>query len=124
MVDRNKVDEIMAMVDSLMDFVEENDEMIDRLQGGGSSGGDTVDLSDQTPLREAIRDDDRVIIASEVKGEVSSINVSEDDGEVVIGINGQELRTSVPNDVDIDGTSANVNNGVLEVEIPRTGDSQ
>lgn len=108
--------DIFDMVDKAVDFYKENQDMIK----GMVDGEDTIRMDDQSPLKTAIVQEDQVIISVEVKdADFSNVKIDDVDDGVVVGMNGEQVKAEVPEDVDVGDASATLNNGVLEVKIPR-----
>lgn len=118
MKDNNKDDGFMDMVDKAVNFYQENREMFESL----APDEDTVKIDGKSPLKSATVDDDMVYVTIEVPGDgLDSIRIDEDDDGVIIGMNGENIKAEVPEDVNTDNADASLNNGVLQVKIPREG---
>lgn len=116
--DRNTIDDIYDILKEGMELVDEHEEKINRLMGGKG----VVGLKEQDPLRSLEKRDDEVSIVVETAGGFSSIGVVDADGKVIIELNDKEVIADVPEDANIKGADAALNNGVLEVTIPRGED--
>lgn len=109
---------IIDTIDKVIGLYEENKDMLE----GALPSGNSVKIDDKSPLREAIVTDSEVTVVMEVKGEgFENIRVDDTDDGIIVGLNGKTVKAEVPSDVDIDQAEASLNNGVLEVQIPREG---
>lgn len=121
MTDRKNNDGIFDMLDKAVNFYEENKDMIQEVAPSGNS----VKIDDKSPLREAIVSDDKVMIVVEVKGDgFSNIIIDDTEDGVVVGMNDEKVVAEVPDDVNVDQAGATLNNGVLEVTIPRNKEEE
>lgn len=110
--------DIVDMFKKASDFVDDNEDLVRSFIPEENQ----VDIGEQSPLKSAIVNDDEVIVTVEVKnGKFEDITVKRAEEGVIIGMNGDKVKANIPNDVDIDGADAMLNNGVLEVTLPRQG---
>lgn len=118
MKDNNGDGGILDAVDKIINIYQENKDMVE----GVVPSGNSVNIDDQSPLREAIVAEDEVTIVMEVKGGgFDNIRIDDTEKGILVGMNGKTVEAEVPSDVDIDGAEASLNNGVLEVKLPREG---
>jgi len=85
---------------------------------------DTVDLDDDM-VRTATVYDDEVKLTAEV-GDISvdELTVGYVDGYLEIGVGKDIIQCNVPDDIQVGKLELSVNNGVLAVELPRSGGDQ
>lgn len=118
MTDKNNGSDIFDMIDRAVSFYEKNK---DTFEGVVDTASD-VTIDDDDPLKQALVDEDKAMITVDVgTDEISDIQIALNGTTAEISIGGQTLKADVPADVDMDDASAHLNNGVLEVQIPRTG---
>lgn len=112
---RHGIRDLVELFDDIMQVVEQNEGKIRKLTGNDGH----IDISEQNNLTEVSRHDDRVIITMETTEDFSSIDVEHEDGTYFISMGGQTYAVKVPVDIIPKKTSAELNNGVLTVVIPR-----
>lgn len=118
MKDGDNNQDVTDMIESAIDFYQQNKDIVESFMPESNS----VQIDEKSPLKEAIIQDDEVIIAVETHDEgFSDVLIDETEQGVAVGINGEKIMAKVPEDVSIEDAQANLNNGVLEVKIPRTG---
>lgn len=118
MSERDKLDDIYDLLKTGAELLDEHEDKLKNVMGGSGE----VNLTEQAPLKHIEKTDDEVIITVEGDGGFSSISVMQHDGKVVIEMNEKEVIAEVPDDVNIGETNAQMNNGVLDVTIPRGED--
>lgn len=118
MSDNSDNNGIIDMIDKAVSLYQENKDMVESVV----PDTDTLNIDDQSPLREAIVKDDEVIIVTEVMDDgIENIGIGDTEEGIFIEINGQKIEARVPDDISVDDADANLNNGVLEVNFPRVG---
>jgi len=118
MTDSNKGSDIFDIVDRAVSFYEKNKDTI----RGATGMGDSIELDDDDPLKQASVTDEEVMITVDVGVEdLENIRLALNGTTAEIVVGGQTVTANVPSDVDMDSPEANLNNGVLEVRIPRVG---
>lgn len=118
MTDKDKSNNIFDMLDKAVEFYEQNKDMI---EGAVPSSGN-VSIGEDDPLKKAMVNDDKVIIIVDVgTDKLEDIRLSLNGTKAEIGIGNDSVMVDVPTDVNMDSASAQLNNGILEVEIPRQG---
>lgn len=117
MDERDTIGELFNLAESAMNFLDENEDSIASIMGDG-----TVNLQDDEPLREMVKDEDKVRITTETEGDFDSISISKTEEGVVIEMNDKSLVAKLPDDVEVTEADANLNNGILDVRFPREGD--
>lgn len=106
---------IMDLLDDAIGYVEENRDTFESIFGGSR-----LRLGEHDPLMEASKMDDRVIITLEVSSEeFSNVSLEYDNGKLKIRFNGKSVIADVPGDIVMEDANADLNNGVLNLEIPR-----
>lgn len=118
MSDEGKGSDIFDMIDRAVSFYEKNKETFE----GVVSGESDVTIDDDEPLKQALVDDDRAIITVDVGTDgIGDIRLALNGTTAEITVGGTTITAEVPPDVNMDDAEAHLNNGILEVEIPRTG---
>lgn len=113
--DNNKdIRNILDLADGIVSFIEENQDTI-----SDAFGGKGVSLSDRDPLKSIVKEDDIVIVTIETKDEVDEVGFKRKDGKVRFMINDKSIKVSMPEDARLGDAEAVLNNGVLEVKVPR-----
>lgn len=120
MSDKRNFKDLIEMLEDAMELVEDNEDKINDLFNRGDQ---KINLKEGVLLSEVQIKDDEVLIMSEAKGDFDSVGISHNNGEFSINMGDEKLIAEVPDDIDAGGTEANLNNGVLEVKIPREGDN-
>lgn len=116
--ENSDVGDIVDIIETGIDLFEENRDTIEELVGSSNE----VKLGQDSPLTSAQMDEDYVYVTVEAKkDDIDGIKVKETEDGVVLGINGDPVSVDAPDDVNTAGVEAQLNNGVLEVKIPRTG---
>lgn len=118
MTDDNKGSDIFDMVDRAVSFYEKNKDTFKSV----TDTNDGITIDDEDPLKQAHVTDDEAMITVDVgTDELEDIRLALNGTTVEIGVGDTTITANVPADVDMDDASASLNNGVLEVVIPRTG---
>lgn len=112
---KDTLKDLFEMIEQGMDLVNENEDTLRSITGSKQ----TVSIGDEHMLREVKKQDDKVLIITETKREYDTISIGREDGNVVLSLDDKELVADVPEDCDLDGVEASLNNNVLEVTIPR-----
>jgi len=107
--------DLLEMVEEAADLIDENENAIRKLTGNER----TLDLRQEDMLREVRKSDDEVLIISETEKEYDSFEISKTGGQVTIILDEKKLVANVPEDCNLQGVEAMINNNVLEVSIPR-----
>lgn len=110
--------DLFDMVDRAISFYEKNKETFEGVVPNDSS----VTIDDEDPLKQALVDDDKAMITVDVgTDEIGDIRLALNGTTAEVKVGGQTITADVPADVDMDSAEAHLNNGVLEVQIPRVG---
>lgn len=118
MSDDNNGSDIFDMLDRAVSFYEKNKETFQ----GVVPGDDSVVIDDEEPLKQALVDEDKALITVDVgTDELEDIRLALNGTTAEIGIGDKTVKADVPADVDMDQAKAQLNNGVLEVMVPRVG---
>lgn len=118
MKEDNNNNGIFDMVDAAIDFYEDNEDKFRKFIGTN----DTVKIDDKSPLKQAHVMDDKVNIAIETGSDgIGEIHLEETEKGLIMGVGNRKVQVEVPSDVDTSKADANLNNGVLDIVIPRTG---
>lgn len=118
MTDDNKGSDVFDMLDRVVSFYEKNKETF---QGVVDTGTD-VTIDDEDPLKQALVTDGKALITVDVGTDaIQDIRLALNGTTAEIGIGDKTIKVDVPADVNMDEAEAKLNNGVLEVTIPRVG---
>lgn len=118
MSDDNKDKGFFDMLDKAVSFYEENRDTIENVV----SEGDGVQIDDDGPLKAAVVNEDEAKITVDVgKDNLQDIEIKLNGTTAVLVIGSNTITAEVPEDVIMDDASAELNNGVLNVQIPREG---
>ena len=118
MTDKNEGSDLFDMIDRAVSFYEKNK---DTFEGVVDNGSD-ITIDDEDPLKQALVDEEKAMITVDVgTDEISDLRLALNGTTAQITVGGETLKADVPADVDMDNASAHLNNGVLEVQIPRVG---
>lgn len=118
MSDNNNNDGFFEMLDTAVEFYEDNK---DTFKGIFDEGSD-VTIDGEEPLKQARVDEDMATVAVDVgTNEIEDIRLNLNGTDAVIGIGDKTITAEVPVDVKMDEAEAILNNGILEVKIPREG---
>jgi len=121
MTDKKDGSDLFDMVDRAISLYEQNKNSIQGLTGGD---GD-INLGDDDILKQASVTDSAVNITVDVGVEdLEDIRLALNGKEAQITVGGEKITAEVPSDVNMDRASAHLNNGVLEVAIPREGGNE
>lgn len=105
-------------LDKAIDVYESNEDTIKEFFGDDNE----VTIDGEEPLKQALVEEDKAIITVDVgAGDLQNINIQLEGETAKIKIGGSTVTAKVPEDVNMDDAKATINNGVLEVEIPREG---
>lgn len=111
------IDDLINLIDGAMSFIDNNEDKIKRL-----TGVNELNIEDGEPLTDLHKTEDKVLITLEVNEDIDSISIKRDNGHALFKINEKEFRAKMPDDARLEDTVANLNNGVLEAQIPRGDD--
>lgn len=118
MSDKDRGSDVFDMIDRAVSFYEKNKETFE----GVVPGNEGISINDDDPLKQAMVDEDKAMVTVDVgTDELEDIRLALNGTTVEIGIGADTIMADVPADVDMDDASARLNNGILEVEIPRVG---
>lgn len=118
MTDDNKGTDIFDVLDKATELYNEHK---DTLRDVAPETG-SVTINDEEPLKQALVDDEKVLVTVDVgEGGVENIRLNLDGTTAKVEVGGKNVTAEVPEDVNMDNASAVMNNGVLEVIIPREG---
>lgn len=124
--DDTTADDIVNIIENVSGMIEENKEVVDKVAGimGMSDNKDTVSIAEMDKLSEMRSNENMVQIVAETKmGEVGSIGLTKKENKIEIDLGEKSIvANDVPQDLDIGEADATLNNGVMTVTIPRTGD--
>ncbi len=121
MTDESKGSDIFDMVDRAISLYENNK---DALQGVVPDDNN-VTIDGEEPLKQALVDDDKALITVDVGTDgISNIRLALNGTTAEVTVGDKTVSADVPSDVNMDDAEAHINNGVLEVEIPRTGGNE
>jgi len=101
-------------------FIDENEDLI-RSVVGPVENRTRVRVTDMQPLTEVQLTDKRMLVTVEVTdASMDSVNLSANGDELTVMYGGEEVVVEeVPDDVRLKDGEANMNNGVLTLNIPR-----
>lgn len=109
------IKDIIKLIEDATSYIDDNRDMIESITGSGR-----IRLRDEDPLVEATKTEEKVIITMEVSGEsFSNISLMYNDGVLKVDFNGDVVTADVPGDIMMEDADASLNNGVLNIEIPR-----
>lgn len=118
MSDKEKGSDLFDMIDRGISLYENNKDVVEGIVSGGSD----VTIDDEDPLKQALVDDDKVEIIVDVGvNDIKDIRLALNGTEAHITVGGTTITADVPTDVIMENAKAELNNGVLKVEIPRQG---
>lgn len=110
--------DIFDILDKAVDLYEDNKDVIKDI----APGDESITIDGEEPLKQALVDDDKVIITVDVVGkDIQDVRIALEGTEAKIVIAGDPIKAQVPSDVNMEEAQAELNNGVLEVVIPREG---
>lgn len=119
----NGVDRFLSFMDTVVELVDENKELIEGVKDSVSGGDYEGTLSHVEPLREVTKTEDYYEVIMEVdKGGPLDIKIEEGDGNVKMNIDGGVYKVDVPDNANISDSDAQLNNGVLTVRMPMEDD--
>jgi len=107
--------DLFDMVESGMELVEENEEMIRNITGQTNE----LNLRQSDMLREVNKTEDSIIVISETEEEFDSFSVLREGDKIAIQLDDKDIMVNAPEDCQLEKTEATLNNNVLEVKIPR-----
>ena len=114
------VERLIDAFSSAKSWYEDNQDLFN----GVGAVANRVDMTAPEPLSEAHIKEDEVRVVAEVRESgVNQIGVSFNDGIMVCEVADRQLEVDVPRDVDEDSLEATMSNGVLEVTVQRTIDT-
>jgi len=114
--DDSDVSDMIDMLDKALDLVKEHEDKLNGFVGSGVDDTFTV----REPLAEAEVKDDRVVVVAEARGQNGSeMSVSFGNGIMKFTLGDKQYEAEVPNDIVEESVSAEINNGVLRVEVER-----
>lgn len=117
MKDDDKPD-FVDIIRGAIDVYEENKHLLD----GIDSDSNKLDVSEREPLQQVVKSEESVIVTMEVSSsDLDQITLNLEGEKAVIGIGSSTLEVSVPEDAEVGSADATLNNGILEVTIPRNG---
>lgn len=124
--DDTTAEKLSEIIDTIADTVEENQDLIDKAMSvvGVDSDGKTVSIADMDELSEMRSKEDMVEIVAETKMDgIGSIGVTKETDRIEIDLGEKKIiANDVPDDLDVGNAVANLNNGVMTVQIPRKDD--
>lgn len=113
---------IVSIGRDLNKFWEENQDRLKEI-----TGSSTVSLADNQPLTHAQKKDGKIIISTDVSSRNSgemSLEYKPKDSAMIIEAGGKRTKVRLPEDVLFNQASTEVNNGVLNVEMPRATEAE
>ena len=118
MTDNNDKRDIFDMLDKAVDLYEQNKDTIKDIVPRDES----ITIDGEEPLKQALVDDDKAIITVDIGAkDIQDVRISLEGTKAKVGIAGDSITAEVPSDVNMEDAQAELNNGVLEVVIPREG---
>lgn len=118
MSDKDTGSDVFDMLDRAVSFYEQNK---DTFKGVMPNESD-VTIDDEDPLKQALVDDNKAMITVDVGTDaIKDIRLALNGTTAAITAGGKTITAEVPADVNMDEANAQLSNGVLEVQIPRTG---
>jgi len=124
--DDNTAEKLSDMIDTIANTVEENEDLIDKAMSvmGGNSDSNTVSIADMDELSEMRSTDDMVEIVAETKMDgVGSIGITKETERIEIDLGEKTIvANDVPDGLDVSNAVADLNNGVMTVQVPRKDD--
>lgn len=114
----DKVDDIYELIKGGMDVLDEHEDKLDNLFGSN----DSIEIGDNEPLKDLTKSEDEVKVTVETDSDLDSISIRKEEDSVIISMGEKEVIAKTPEDVNLSGVDANLNNGVLDVTIPRGDD--
>lgn len=116
--DSERGESIIDIVDGITQIARENKDLLESFFGDSGR-----ELSLEEPLTEAHVTDDKVKVVAELRGEKpNEMGVRFEGGEMYMSIGDTTLRARVPDDIVEDSVDAQMNNGVLRIEVDRIDD--
>lgn len=110
--------DLLELADGLVDYIEDNRGTIETM-----TGANRIRLEDDDPLREVIKEDDKVLLTLEVKDtDFSDVRLEYKKGVLRVKYNDNVVTAKVPGDIKMEDSRIELNNGVLDITIPRGGD--
>lgn len=106
--------DLFDLAEDVFGLIDENEDRIRSVIGSNK-----VQLGEGEMMKELHKSEDEIRIVAETKEEFSKVNVKKSDGDLFIEFNDKSLMSSVPDDVRIEDSRVLLNNGVLEVTVPR-----
>jgi HSP20 family molecular chaperone IbpA len=118
MTDKDKGSDLFDMIDRGISLYENNKDVVEGIVSGSSD----VTIDDEEPLKQAFVDEDKAEITVDVGvDDIKDIRLALNGTEAHITVGGTTITADVPADVIMEDARAELNNGVLKVEIPRRG---
>lgn len=116
MTKKDKIGSFFGAIDKAVNSWQNNKDSIESL----INKGDEILTEEEDPFFESQVREDHVRIVADVAGEeISEIDINVSDGKAKIKAGSQDISVMVPDDTQMDVIEAFVNNGVLEVKMPR-----
>ena len=118
MVDKRTFENIFDLVDDARQFLDENEGKINRVMSDL-----TVSLRDTDPLVSVSKFDSEIQIAVEMDNTgVQNIDVKYDyeNDALIVGSGYNDIKFFMPPNCDTDNISAEANNGILNITVPRS----
>jgi len=118
--DDDIIDKLQKGAEFVSDFLDENEELVERIKDMGGSGDASFQISDREPLTQLEKNEDEVVLVMEVDpASYDEAVVSNNDGDLMIRMGDKTYKAELPDDANFDKFSYNYNNGVLEARVPR-----
>jgi hypothetical protein len=124
MSDKDSVDKVKDVIDTVGDVIDKNENIIRKFVDGDDGPGSDIDtyrITNRDMMKEAYEMEDKLeIIFGPVESGVDEMGIKNKDGDIYIAFGDEEMMVkNTPEGVDMEDTTAEINNGVLTVEIPK-----
>lgn len=121
--DNSPAKDIVDMINTVSDIVEDNREIVDKVAEvtGMSEDKNTVSIAEMDELSEMRSMEDKIEIVAETKMDgVGSIGITKERDKIEIDLGEKTIvANDVPEGLDVSRANASLNNGVMTVVIPR-----
>lgn len=121
--DDSTAKDIVDMINTVSDIVEENKEIVDKVAEvtGMSEDKNTVSIAEMDELSEMRSMKDKIEIVAETKMDgVGTIGITKEEDKIEIDLGEKTIvANDIPEGADVSQANASLNNGVMTVVIPR-----
>jgi hypothetical protein len=120
----SKIGNFINALEKAQEVVENNQDLIEDFVGSPVEG-ERISLDGYEPLNEVHVTEEQVVMTIEKKTmDSGKVLVESEDGNLKIGLGDKTVVvTDDPDDVAVDDAEVDYNQGVLNVTVPRTGDT-